>query len=162
MLARSTLSPQVVNGGVDGLARGVGNWLGRATSVNEVSFNLASKTQTGMIDAKIRPSVEAMRIASVGINESKLTKGQARKLSALRKSVGDELGEEVFAKWMAQQAKAAAAPKPDPVAVKIEEALVDYANDKSFRLGNYGYTIKRTRGKGVSGFAVTKNEKPRK
>ena len=32
----------------------------------------------------------------MGINESKLSKGQVRKLNALRKSVGDALGEEVF------------------------------------------------------------------
>ena len=96
----------------------------------------------------------------MGINESKLTKGQVRKLNALRKSVGDALAEEVFGKWLAQQAKASAAPKPDSVALKIEEALAGYTDDRTFRLGNYGYTIKRARGKGVLGFVVTKNEKP--
>ena len=96
----------------------------------------------------------------MGINESKLSKGQVRKLNALRKSVGDALGEEVFGKWLAQQAKAAAAPQPDPVAMKITEALAGLVDDRSFRLGNYGYTIQRTRGKGVSGFVVSKNEKP--
>ena len=97
----------------------------------------------------------------MAINESKLTKGQVRKLNALRKSVGNELGEEVFSKWLAQQASAAAEPKPNPVAVKIEDALAGFMNDRSFRLGNYGYTIRRARGKGVSGFVVTKNVKPR-
>ena len=95
------------------------------------------------------------------IDESTLTKGQMRKLNALRKSVGDNLGNEVFAKWLAQQAATAAEPKPDPVAVKIKEALAQYSDDRSFRLGNYGYTIRRARGKGVSGFVATKNEKPR-
>ena len=69
------------------------------------------------------------------------------------------LGEEVFGKWLAQQATAAAKPKPDPVAVKIEEALAGFADDRSFRLGNYGYSIRRARGKGVSGFVVKKIEK---
>ena len=55
----------------------------------------------------------------MAMDESKLTKGQLRKLTALRKSVGDELGEEVFDKWMARQA-AAVAPKADPVAARIE------------------------------------------
>ena len=96
----------------------------------------------------------------MGINESNLTKGQVRKLNALRKSVGDALGEEVFGKWLAQQAKASAAPKPDPIAVKIETALTGFADDRTFRLGNYGYSIRRARGKGVSGFVVTKNKKP--
>ena len=96
----------------------------------------------------------------MGINESKLSKGQVRKLNALRKSVGDVLGEEVFGKWLAQQAKAAAAPQLDPVAMLITEALAGLVDDRSFRLGNYGYTIQRTRGTGVSGFVVSKNEKP--
>lgn len=93
----------------------------------------------------------------MAIDESKLTKGQLRKLGALRRYVGDELGEEAFGKWMAQQA---AAVKVDPVAQKIEQALAVFANDRSFRLGNYGYTVRRARGKGASGFAAPKNEKP--
>lgn len=97
----------------------------------------------------------------MAIDESTLTKGQMRKLNALRNSVGDKLGNEVFAKWLVQQASAAAVPKPNATAVKIEEALAQYAGDRSFRLGNYGYTIRRARGKRRSGFMVTKNEKPR-
>ena len=97
----------------------------------------------------------------MAINESKLTKGQVRKLNALRKSVGVELGDEVFGKWLAQQASAAAGPKADPVSVKIEKALAGFGSDRSFRLGNYGYTIRRARGKGASGFVASKNEKPR-
>ena len=95
----------------------------------------------------------------MAINESKLTKGQVRKLNALRKSVGDELGEEVFSKWLAQQA--AVKPKPDPIAEKLRAALAGYEGDSSFRLGNYGYTVRRARGKGQSGFSITKNEKPK-
>ena len=94
----------------------------------------------------------------MAINESTLAKGQLRKLNALRKSVDDALGEEVFAKWLAQQAQATA-PKEDPVAVKIEEALARFADDRSFNLGVYRYTIRRARGKGASGFAVSKNSK---
>ena len=97
----------------------------------------------------------------MAIDENKLTKAQVRKLNALRRSVGDKLGEEVFGKWLAQQASAAAAAKRDPVAVKIEEALAGFVADRTFRLGNYGYTIRRARGKGATGFASTKNEKPR-
>ena len=69
----------------------------------------------------------------MGLDEGTLTKGQTRKLNALRKSVGDKLGNEVFGKWLAQQAAAAAEPKRDPIAVKIEEALAQYAGDRSFR-----------------------------
>ena len=97
----------------------------------------------------------------MAIKESKLTKGQVRKLNALRKSVGVELGDEVFVKWLAEQAKVAAGPKPDPVSVKIEKALAGFASDRSFKLGNYGYTLRRARGKGASGFVASKNEKPK-
>ena len=94
----------------------------------------------------------------MAIDESTLTKGQLRKLGALRRYVGDELGEEAFVKWLAQQA---AADSVDPVAEKIEAALAGFADDRSFRLGNYGYTVRRARGKGRSGFVAAKNEKPR-
>ena len=92
----------------------------------------------------------------MAIDESTLTKGQLRKLSALRRYVGAELGEEAFGKCMAQQAATA---KVDPVAQKIEEALAGLANDRSFNPGVYGFTIRRARGKGASGFVATKNEK---
>ena len=93
------------------------------------------------------------------IEEKSLTKGQLRKLNALRKSVGDDLAEDVFDKWMKRQAKDAAVEKPDPVADKLAAALSKLENDPSFRLGNQGYTVRRARGKGASGFIVTKNEK---
>ena len=93
----------------------------------------------------------------MAIDESTLIKGQLRKLAALRRYVGDELGEEAFNRWMAQQARAASV---DRVAEKIEGALAGFANDKSFRLGNYGYTVRRGRGRHAGGFVATKNEKP--
>lgn len=91
------------------------------------------------------------------IYEGTLTKGQTRKLNALRRSVGDELGEEVFWKWHAQQASV---PKADPVARKIEEALGGFVGEGKLNLGVYGYTIRRARGKGATGYVATKNTKP--
>ncbi len=96
----------------------------------------------------------------MAIDETTLTKSQARKLNALRKSVGDALGEEVFTKWLARQDSQSAAGRADPVAEKIQEALADFVDDRTFRLGNYGYTVRRARGKGRSGFVATKNGKP--
>ena len=96
----------------------------------------------------------------MAIDETTLTKSQARKLKALRKSVGDALGEEVFTKWLARQDRQSAAGRADPVAEKIQEALADFVDDRTFRLGNYGYTVRRARGKSRSGFVVTKNGKP--
>lgn len=94
------------------------------------------------------------------IDEKTLTKGQIVKLNALRKSVGEDLAEQVFGKWLKRQAKEATqSAKPDPVAEKMEKALAKLMDDKDFRLGNQGYTVRRARGKGASGFIVTKNVK---
>lgn len=38
-------------------------------------------------------------------------------------------------------------------------AIAGLGKDPAFRLGNQGYTIRRARGKGASGFIVTKNDK---
>ena len=39
-------------------------------------------------------------IAKSEITEADLTKGQLRKLNALRKSVGPDIGERAFAQWL--------------------------------------------------------------
>ena len=92
----------------------------------------------------------------MAINETTLTKGQARKLNALRKTIGDKLGEDAFSRWMKEQAKAKPAAKVDPVANRILEALKSLESDKSIKLGNKGYVIKRSKGKGAKGFVVEK------
>ena len=65
----------------------------------------------------------------MAIDETGLTKGLMRKLTALRKSVGDDLAEEVFARWLEREAASQAKSKPDPVAMKIVEALAGFEND---------------------------------
>lgn len=95
----------------------------------------------------------------MAIDESELKKGQVVKLRALRKSVGDDLAEEVFLKWMKRQVSTKEVEQIDPVAEKITQALAALENDETFRLGNQGYTVRRARGKGASGFVAQKNEK---
>ena len=95
----------------------------------------------------------------MAIDEKALTKGELRKLNALRKSVGDKLGEQTFTKWLKQHSSPKKTENVDPVSEKIAQALSGLVKDKSIRLGNYGYTIRREKGKGPSGFVVTKNEK---
>ena len=90
------------------------------------------------------------------INDGPLTKGQKRKLNALRKSIGDKLGSEAFAKWMKEQAKKAPVEKSDPVAEKLLNALNPLMKDKSIKLGNRGYSVRRARGKGAKGFSISK------
>jgi hypothetical protein len=89
------------------------------------------------------------------IDHSTLTKGQVRKLNALRKSVGDKIAEDAFSKWMTAQSQT---PKEvrDPVADALVAALANLTSDKSFKLGNKGYVVKRYKGKGVSGFVAQK------
>ena len=62
---------------------------------------------------------------------------------------------------MEREAPSKAKGKPDPVAMKIIEALAGFENDPKFNLGNHGYTLRRAKGKGASGFIAYKNEKPK-
>ena len=89
------------------------------------------------------------------IDESTLTKGQVRKLNALRKSVGDNIAEDAFSKWMKSQSQT---PKEvsDPVADALVAALDQFKGDKTFRLGAKGYVVRRAKGKGASGFIAQK------
>jgi DNA (cytosine-5)-methyltransferase 1 len=92
---------------------------------------------------------------SMPIDQSTLTKGQVRKLNALRKSVGDDIAEDAFGKWMTAQSKT---PKDvrDPVADELVAALDQFKDDKIFDLGTKGYVVKRSKGKGASGFLAQK------
>ena len=95
----------------------------------------------------------------MAINESNLTKGHIRKLNALRKSIGDVLGEQAFTKWLKQQKSEKREVRVDPVVNKLAEALRPLARDKALNLGRYGYSIKRARGKGAKGIVVARIEK---
>ena len=92
----------------------------------------------------------------MAIKEKSLNKGQIRKLNALRKSIGVKLGEDAFGKWLKEQAKAVPKVQPDLVAEKILNAVKSLEKDKTVKLGNRGYVIKRAKGKGAKGFVVQK------
>ena len=91
----------------------------------------------------------------MSIDQSTLTKGQIRKLNDLRKSVGDDIAEDAFGKWMESQSKT---PKEvrDPIADALVAALANLKDDKNIRLGRKGYVVRRSRGKGDSGFVAQK------
>ena len=85
------------------------------------------------------------------IDESTLTKGQMRKLTALRKSVGDEIANKAFTEWMKAQDTVGEAVKEDPIAKALLEAVQPAIND--LNLGRYGYTIRKSR----AGLTATRN-----
>ena len=91
----------------------------------------------------------------MSIDQSTLNKGQIRKLNALRKSVGDNIADSAFGKWMKTQTKT---PKEvrDPVADALVAALSNRISDKTFRLGSKGYVVRRAKGKGALGFVAQK------
>ena len=91
----------------------------------------------------------------MSIDQSILNKGQIRKLDALRKSVGDEIGEDAFTKWLSTQSKTTKEVR-DRVADALVAALSDLQNDKRFKLGAKGYVVRRAKGKGASGFVAQK------
>ena len=59
-------------------------------------------------------------MAAIQIDESALSKRQLRKLNALRNSVGEDVGEKVFAEWFSSQP---AEPAPDGNATLIVDTL---------------------------------------
>ena len=87
-------------------------------------------------------------------DETGLTKGQLRKLNALRKSIGDKLGTAAFADWFATQVKKPTTPV-DKVAERIAEALTALINDKKMTIPHGGYLLKRGRGRVIVTRAVT-------
>ena len=91
------------------------------------------------------------------MNKKSITKGQVRKLNALRKSLGNQIADKAFKEWLKQQAKQAPAERADPVVNKLLAVLKGLEKDKSINLGRKGYVIKRAKGRGVkSGFVVEK------
>ena len=85
------------------------------------------------------------RASSKGIDEGNLTKGQVRKLTALRKSVGDEIGERTFATWLASQE--AAGSEEDGNAATIVDTLWPLVEDGALAIPRGGYLLRRGRGR---------------
>ena len=79
------------------------------------------------------------------IDENALTKGQRRKLNALRKSVGTEIGEQAFAAWLASQPEATA--KADANAALIVDTLWPLVQQGALAIPRGGYLVRRGRGR---------------
>ncbi len=80
-----------------------------------------------------------------GIDEGALTAGQRRKLNALKKSVGEEIGERAFAEWLASQG--GARTEADANAVLIVDVLWPMVEQGTLAIPRGGYRIRRGRGR---------------
>jgi len=80
-----------------------------------------------------------------GIDERALTKGQLRKLNALRKSVGEDVGERAFAAWLETQKGVAA--EADGNAEKIVDLLWPLVEEGRLAIPRGGYRLRRGRGR---------------
>ena len=83
--------------------------------------------------------------AKSGITETNLTKGQLRKLNALRKSVGPAIGERAFVKWL-KKANSEKNTEGDRNADLIAEAVQRVLRDRRLRIPRGGYRVRRVRG----------------
>ena len=75
------------------------------------------------------------------IDETTLTKGQRRKLEALRKSVGDEIGEQAFAAWLSRQSAGAKADT-DTDAQTIVDTLWPLIEEGTLAIPRSGYLLR--------------------
>ncbi len=84
--------------------------------------------------------------AAPKFNEKKLNKGHVRKLTALRKSLGQEIADKAFAAWLEQQATEKSEPE-DRNAKLIVEALEPLVLGNKLRIPRGGYLVRRGRGR---------------
>ncbi len=84
------------------------------------------------------------KAASPKFDEKKLTKGQLRKLTALRKSLGDDIANRAFGQWLKAQEKSTAGAV-DKGAELIEEAVAAMIKRKKISIPRGGYLLTRGR-----------------
>lgn len=97
--------------------------------------------------AKSKSTAKSSAKAGTKFNESALTKGELRKLNALRKSVGEALGEKTFTEWLKKRASSKATPSEDKNAALIADSLVKLIDEKKLRIPRGGYLVTRGRGR---------------
>ena len=84
--------------------------------------------------------------SSTRVDEGVLTNGQRRKLNALRKSVGNEIGEQAFTAWLSSQSASAAAGA-DQNAAMIVDTLWPLVQQGTLAIPRGGYLLRRGRGR---------------
>ena len=84
--------------------------------------------------------------AAAKIDESALSKGQLRKLTAVRKSFGPEIADKAFAEWLTEQPKDIAEPE-DLNAALVRETLEPMVLSNKLKIPRGGYLVRRGRGR---------------
>lgn len=93
------------------------------------------------------PRKAAQETATAAIDESALTKGEKRKLTALRKSLGEAIANRAFTQWVRQKSRAKSSAPTDRNAELIAAALEPLAKAGKLRISRGGYHVKRGRGR---------------
>ncbi len=84
------------------------------------------------------------------LDESSLAKMEIRKLNALRKSIGDDLGTKAFVEWQKSRPAAPDAAPVDKTAEAIASAVMALIDSGAIKgLPRGGYTVRRGRGRVV-------------
>jgi hypothetical protein len=82
------------------------------------------------------------------LDEKALTKGEIRKLTALRKSVGEDIGDKAFMEWLRKKPGKVVASE-DKNAALIADTLIPLIEQNKLRIPRGGYLIRRGRGRVV-------------
>ena len=93
--------------------------------------------------------------AAPKFDEKKLNKGHLRKLTALRKSLGQEIADKAFAAWLEQQPTETTKPE-DKNAKLIVELLEPLVLGNKLKIPSGGYLVRRGRGRVIVGRAKSK------
>ncbi len=80
------------------------------------------------------------------LDEKALTKGELRKLIALRKSIGEDVGEKAFVEWLRKKPPVMVGPE-DKNAVLIADTLISLIKKNELQIPRGGYLVRRGRGR---------------
>ena len=80
------------------------------------------------------------------LDENALTKGELRKLNALRKSIGEDVGDKAFLEWLRKK-PAVTIELEDKNAVLIADTLIPLIQNNKLQIPRGGYLVRRGRGR---------------
>ena len=80
------------------------------------------------------------------LDEKALTKGELRKLNALRKSIGEDIGEKAFMDWLRKKPSIIVESEDKNVAL-IADTLIPLIEKNELQIPRGGYLVRRGRGR---------------